>query len=241
MAAHYRNLLEGAAEDVERRLSELPLLTEGELRQVVVEWNATGRDYPRAASLAALFEAQVERTPEAAALAFEGKLLTYRELNREANRLANHLVSLGVGPEVRVGICVERSLEMVVGLLGILKAGGAYVPLDPSYPEDRLAFMLADADVPVLLTQARLSASLPAHGARVIHLDADDGALAQSSDANPGVVVSPDVLAYVIYTSGSTGRPKGAMNTQAGIYNRLFWMQEEYGLTESDRVLQRGW
>src|SRR5204862_3725545 len=143
----------------------------------------------------------VERTPEAVAVAFEGQALTYRELNREANRLANHLLSLGVGPEVRVGICVERSLEMVVGLLGILKAGGAYVPIDPTYPEDRLAFMLADAKVPVLLTQAHLSAGLPAHGARLIHLDGGDEALAQASEKDPAIRVDPRGLAYVIYTS----------------------------------------
>jgi amino acid adenylation domain-containing protein/non-ribosomal peptide synthase protein (TIGR01720 family) len=239
MATHYQTLLQGAAEDPERRVSELPILTAAERDQVLVEWNATARQYPREATLAALFEAQVERTPEAVAVSFEESRLTYGELNRQANRLAHHLVSLGVGPEVPVGICVERSLEMVVGLLGILKAGGAYVPIDPTYPEDRLAFMLADADVPVLLTQEHLSAGLPAHRARVIHLDRIDESIARASDANPAIPVDPRNLAYVIYTSGSTGRPKGAMNSHAGICNRLFWMQEAYGLGASDRVLQK--
>src|SRR3954467_11980221 len=171
MATHYQTLLQAAAEDPALRLSELAVLTAAERDQVLVGWNATAREYPREATLPALFAAQVERTPEAVAVAFEGQALTYRELNREANRLANHLLSLGVGPEVRVGICVERSLEMVVGLLGILKAGGAYVPLDPAYPQERLAFMLVDSQTPVLLTQQHLREKLPGQPAAVVCLD----------------------------------------------------------------------
>ena len=157
-----------------------------------------------------MFEAQVERTPNAIAVVFEGEHLTYQELNSKANQLAYYLQKLGVGPEVLVGICVERSMEMVVGLLRILKAGGAYVPLDPSYPKERLAFMLADAQVPVLLVQERLRTTLPEHDAHVIYLDTDWQHILVS-EGLPISGITIDNLAYVIYTSGSTGKPKGAM------------------------------
>src|SRR5207249_1430675 len=169
-----------------------------------------------------LFEAQVGRTPDAVAVVFENERLTYRELDDRANRLASSLRSLDVRPEVLVGLCVERSLEMVVGMLGILKAGGAYVPLDPAYPQDRLAFMLQDAEVSVLLTQQRMAEGLPRHTARMICLDTDWGDIAQECDENPTSRATPENLAYVIYTSGSTGRPKGVAiehrNTVAFIY-----------------------
>src|SRR5262249_7982371 len=145
MVGHFQTLLAGTVADPEQRLSDLPFLTEEERRQLLVEWNATQADYPRDQCIHQLFEAQGERTPEATAVIFEEEQLTYRELNRRANQLAHHLRALGVGPEVLVGICMERSVEMVVGLLGILKAGGAYVPLDPAYPKERLAFILKDA------------------------------------------------------------------------------------------------
>ena len=151
----------------------------------------------------------MERSPDAIAVVFEDKQLTYRELNQRANTIAHHLKTLGVEPEVLVGICVERSLEMIVGLLGILKAGGAYVPLDPTYPTDRLHYMLEDASVQVLLTQARLVESLPKHNARVVCLDMEERAIALLSESNPISGVVSSNLAYVIYTSGSTGLPKG--------------------------------
>jgi amino acid adenylation domain-containing protein len=236
---HYRVLLEEIVADPQRRVEELPLLTEAERRQILEEWNDTGVDYRGDSLLHRLVEAQVERTPDAVAVAFEREGLTYRELNRRANQLANHLVKLGVGPEVLVGICMERSLEMVVGLLGILKAGGAYVPLDPAYPRERLAFMLEDAEVGVLVTQERLLGELPVHGAPVVCLDRDRSVIDRESDRPPSVDVGPDNLAYVIFTSGSTGRPKGAMNTHRGITNRLVWMQDRYRLGSEDRVLQK--
>ena len=172
-------------------------------------------------------------------MVFEEKELTYRELNARANQLAHYLRSVGIGPEVLVGLCLERSIEMVVGIVGIVKAGGAYVPLDPSYPVERLAFMLEDAQVPVLLTQAHLVGQLPEGSARVICLDRDWQAISAESVENPVSAVTPENLAYVIYTSGSTGKPKGAMNTHKGICNRLLWMQEAYQLTDADRVLQK--
>ncbi len=239
LLGHYGRLLEGVVADPDCRISALPLLSEEERRQVLVEWNRTERELPRDATLAGLFEAQVERTPDAVAVVFEGESVSYRELNRRANRLAHRLRTLGVAPEVRVGVCTERSLEMVVALLGVLKAGGAYVALDPGYPEARLSFMLADAAVPVLLTQARLVASLPPLPARVVLLDAEEETAAGEADANPGIATSPQGLAYVIYTSGSTGQPKGAMNTHAGICNRLLDMQERHRLSPADRVLQK--
>src|SRR6185312_14573078 len=231
--------LEGLASDPERRLSELPLLSTVESRQLV-EWNATAADYPRDRCLHEWISAQAARTPEAVAVTFGDESLTYGELEADAVSLAAELRRLGVEPETRVGICVERSLEMMVGLLAILKAGGAYVPLDPSYPAERLAFMLEDSqqglESPVLLTQRRLLDVLPAHGARVVCLD---DPLPAEPDTELPTGPRPSNLAYVIYTSGSTGRPKGAMNSHRGIVNRLLWMQEEYGLTADDRVVQK--
>ncbi len=182
----------------------------------------------------------MRRTPDAVALIFEGRQLTFRQLDLRANQLANALRTHGVGVETLVAICVERSLEMVVGLLGILKAGAAYVPLDPDYPSERLAYMLADAKAPVLLTQERFKTKLPVvNGAEVIYLDCGWDVIARESESAPEVDVQPENLAYVIYTSGSTGQPKGAMNTHRGIRNRLLWMQDAYRLEPPDRVLQK--
>jgi non-ribosomal peptide synthetase component F len=166
------------------------------------------------------------RTPEAVAVVCGEARLSYRELNARANQLADYLRALGVGPEVRVGICLERSLELMVGLLGILKAGGAYVPLDPSYPKERLTFMLADADVAVLVTQARLQESLPAHAAEVVCLDTDWETVAWESEANPASGVTAANLAYIIYTSGSTGRPKGVAIEHRSAVSLLEWAGE---------------
>jgi len=186
-----------------------------------------------------LFETQVEQTPDAIAVVFENEHLTYRELNQRANAVAHYLQQLGVKPEVLVGICMERSLEMVVGLLGILKAGGAYVPLDPEYPPERLAFMLQDAQVAVLLTQEKQIARLPNYQTHIICLDTEWEKISGEQKTNPVSDVRSENLAYVIYTSGSTGTPKGAMNTHRGICNRLLWMQQAYQLTSQDRVLQK--
>ncbi len=220
-------------------MSDLPLLTNAERHQLLVEWNQTQVDYPRDRCLHELIEEQVARAPEATAVSFEDKELTYRQLNERANQLARYLQGLGVGADTLVAICMERSLEMVVGLLGILKAGGAYVPLDPEYPKERLAFMLEDAGVPVLLTHAPVAALLPAHSCRIVRLDADWPRIAGESVGNATSSVRAEHLAYMIYTSGSTGRPKGAMNTHVAIVNRLLWMQDAYRLTPSDRILQK--
>ncbi|MCB0155794.1 MAG: amino acid adenylation domain-containing protein [Anaerolineae bacterium] len=239
MLGHLEMLLTGMATDLEQPLKQLPLLTAAERRQILVEWNNTQRDYPPEATLQQLFEAQVARTPQAIALTFAETALTYDALNEQANQLAHHLRSLGVGPEVLVGIFMERSLEMVISIYAVIKAGGAYVPLDPDYPAERVAFMLADAAVPVLLTQQKLRNALPESTARVICLDSEQANLAAHSSENPISEVTAAQLAYVIFTSGSTGQPKGVMNTHRGICNRLFWMQEAYQLTPADRVLQK--
>ncbi|HWS86516.1 MAG TPA: amino acid adenylation domain-containing protein [Pyrinomonadaceae bacterium] len=236
---YFETLLETCAANPDLRLSDLTLLGEAERRQLLVEWNGAREDYGRPSLLHRLFEEQAELTPDAMALAFEGTRLSYRELNERANRLAHDLRARGVGPDVLVGVLMERSLEMVVGLLGILKAGGAYVPFDPSYPEERLAFMFADARARVLLTQERFAGRLPAHAAEVVCLDSDWESIAGGRADNPAVEVSDSNLAYVIYTSGSTGRPKGAMNTHRAICNRLLWMQAAYRLTAADRVVQK--
>lgn len=211
------------------------LLTETERHKLLVEWNNTTSDYPDDKCIHQLFEATVERSKEAVAVVFEGEQLTYGELNARANQLAHYLQALGVGPEVLVGICVERSLEMVVGLLGILKAGGAYVPLDPAYPQERLAFMLEDASVPVLLTQAQQQKKLPPHSARVVCLDKDWSEIAFQSEENPTSGVTAENLSYVMYTSGSTGKPKGVCCCHTGVVNLYADFQSKKPLSVGDR------
>ncbi|GAB4380654.1 MAG: amino acid adenylation domain-containing protein [Elainellaceae cyanobacterium] len=201
-------------------------------------WNHTQMDYPRDSCIQQLFEAQVKRSPDAIAVISEGKSLTYKQLNQQANQLAHHLCTLGVKPETLVGIYVERSPEMIVGLLAILKAGGAYVPLTPGTPRDRLSFILAETQASIILTQAGLLNDLPIHQATVVCLDADWETIAGYSSENPDCQTTSSNLMYVIYTSGSTGQPKGVMVTHGGICNQLFWRQTTFPLTPTDRILQ---
>jgi amino acid adenylation domain-containing protein/non-ribosomal peptide synthase protein (TIGR01720 family) len=235
MAGHLQNLLTGILAHPDQSLASLPLLTPDE-QQELIDWNKTSFNYEQALCLHQLCEAQAERTPDALAVKFGDEALTYRQLNRRANQLAHHLRKLGVGPETRVGICTERSVEMVVGLLGILKAGGAYLPLDSAYPRERLSFMLEDAQIRVLLTQERLGYTPPARVAHVIYLDADWETVARESSDNPLNLASLDNLAYVIYTSGSTGRPKGVEVPHRGLLNLVNWHQQFYSLTPADRA-----
>jgi len=239
MLEQLQRLLKAFAGQPQTRLSELPLLSDSDKKEILVDWNATEVDYPKHRFIHQLFEAQVEKTPDVVALSFEKQVLSYAELNAKANRLAHYLRSKGVGPDVLVGICVERSLEMVIGLLAILKAGGAYVPLDPGYPQDRLDFMLHDVNAPIVLAQEACRGKLEASTATVLCLDSEWHKVASASDANPDVPLGPENLAYCIYTSGSTGQPKGAGVPHQGILNRLQWMQEQYGLDRTDRVLQK--
>lgn len=237
MAGHYQTLLEGIVTDPDRKLSELPILTNSERHQLLVEWNQTQRDYPRNKCVHELFEEQVERMPEAVAVVFENEQLTYRELNMRANQLAHHLRKLSVGPDTLVGICLERSLEMVVGLLGVLKAGGAYVPLDPQYPNERLAFMLQDSKASVLLTQRQFVERLGQAGLPIICLDSDCELFASESQENLHGSVGPENLIYVIYTSGSTGIPKGAGVYHHSFMNLMHWFLKEFTFGVSDKVL----
>src|SRR5260370_19984325 len=221
---HFQTLPEGIAADPKQRLSALPLLKDAERKQLLVEWNDTRADYPKAKCLHQLFEDQVQRAPEAVAVAFADEQLTYRELNQRADGLAAELRALGVGPDVRVALCVQRVLEMMVGLLGILKAGGCYVPLDPAYPKERLAFMLEDSQAPLVVTQDRLQAHFKFEAPKLKLLCVDAPRFSHAPAPQPSGVTRAEPnrpvasgkskatdLAYLIYTSASTGHPKGAM------------------------------
>ena len=239
-AEHLRNVLESAVAHPDARISDLPLLSSGERALVVRTWNDTATQYPSDATLVSLLAEQAAKTPNAVAVEDERRSLTYGELDSAATSLARRLRSASVGSGSLVGICAERSVELVVALVAIIKTGGAYVPLDPDYPADRLAFMLDDASVGALLTTASLAARLPALAsvsARTLFID--DAADARDESRDPLPHVAPADAAYMIYTSGSTGRPKGALNAHRGIVNRLLWMQSEYRLGASDVVLQK--
>ncbi len=237
MLGHLQTLLEGIVANPEQRLADLPLLTPSEWQQVAQEWNATEAAYPQDQCVPELFEAQAVQQPDAVAVAFEDQHMTYQALNHSANQLAHTLRQLGVSVETLVGVFMERSVEMVVGLLGILKAGAAYVPLDPGYPPERVAFMAADAGAKVLLAQKHMADRLPQLAATVVYVD--ELAKTSPDSPNPVSAVCAENLAYVIYTSGSTGQPKGAMNTHGGLRNRLQWMQAAYHLDQTDRVLHK--
>jgi amino acid adenylation domain-containing protein len=237
MAEQFQTLLSSIVKSPSARVNALPLLNETERQRQLVAWNDTASDYAWIPCLHRMFESQAERTPEAVAAVFRGERLSYRELNERANRVAHGLRAEGVGPEVRVGICFERSLEMLVAVVGVLKAGGAYVPLDPVYPKDRIAFMLEDMQARVLLTQEKLVAGLPPHAGRTLCLDSDWEMFAGQSAENPTAVTTNRNLAYIIYTSGSTGRPKGVMIDHLGAANTIVDMNERYGVGTGDRIL----
>ncbi|GAA6623227.1 amino acid adenylation domain-containing protein [Scytonema sp. NUACC26] len=237
MSGHFQMLLEGIVANPEQPLSELPLLTAAERHQLLVEWNNNRADYSQEQCIHKLFEQRVEQNPNARALVFENEQLTYQELNNRANKLARYLRTLGVGPEVLVSIYVERSLEMVVGLLGILKAGGAYVPLDPSYPKERLAFMLENSQPLVLLTQESLKTEISEFTETIVCFDTDSSVIAQQSEENLNQTAVPVNLAYVIYTSGSTGKPKGVQVTHANLCHYAQAMGNALCITAEDVYL----
>lgn len=234
---HYQHLLEGIIAHPDQRVTTLPILSHTERQQLVVEWNETLRDYPNTTSLHQLFETQVSNTPDAMAVVHEDQQLTYRELNRRGNQLAHFLQGQGVGPDVRVGLCLERGLDMVVGLLGILKAGGAYVPLDPTYPKERLFYIIKDSRPKFLVTQYGLVEGLGPKELPRIYLDRDGTSLAGFPDHNPVSFNSVQSLAYLIYTSGSTGQPKGVMIPHGAVVNLLLSQQERVTLDPTDVVL----
>ncbi|MGZ0700663.1 amino acid adenylation domain-containing protein [Pseudomonas piscis] len=235
---YLQRVLHAMVADDQTRLEQVPLLDQAQRRQLLEGFNATARDYPLEQTLHGLFEAQVLRSPEALAVQAGEQRLSYRQLNQQANQLAGHLLQLGVGPDQRVAICVERGLEMVVGLLAILKAGGAYVPIDPTYPAERIAYMLQDSAPQVVLAQATTLDLLGEPGVPVV--DLEQPVWSRQPRINPRLEgLTPRHLAYVIYTSGSTGQPKGAMNEHRAVVNRLLWMQEQYRLDANDAVLQK--
>jgi amino acid adenylation domain-containing protein/non-ribosomal peptide synthase protein (TIGR01720 family) len=239
MIGHLRHLLESIAARPEQPIAELELLPEAERTRLLRGLNDTAAEYRRELCVHELFEQQVERTPTAIALVSGAEELTYAELNSRANQLAHYLRERGVRADTPVGVCLERSAEMVVALLGVLKAGGCYVPLDPEYPRERLSFMLADSRVRLLLTQRRVAGALPQHAAEEVRLDADWEEIAQSPDMNLAAAAAPESLAYIIYTSGSTGRPKGVMIPRRALHNHMAWMLSRFPLTSEDAVIQK--
>jgi amino acid adenylation domain-containing protein len=252
MAGHLRRVLEAIVADSNQRISILPVLTAVELHQLLLEWNDTAAEYPKDKCIHELFEEQVEKTPDSIAVSFDGQQLTYSELNARANQLAHYLQNRGVGPESLVAICLDRSLQMVVVLLGILKAGGAYVPLDPTYPKERLRFMVQDAQVAVLVTQENTivnerSTIQAAESSwwsfdsriQVVRLDRDWPRIATEEPYNLREQFDSESLAYVIYTSGSTGQPKGVMISHQSVVNHLCWARRAFSITSDDRVLHK--
>ena len=237
MIEHFRTLLEGIASNPDARLSDLAMLTSVERRQLV-EWNRTEASYPKDRFLHELIAEQANHTPDAVAAVLENETLTYAQLDRRSNQLAHHLRNLGVGPEVVVGLCMERSLEMLVGLIGILKAGGAYLPLDPAYPSERLAFMLEDARAAVLVTQAELQVRISEYCSAIVRLDVDWPTIARQHTTAPTSNLHSQNTAYVIYTSGSTGKPKGVAVAHSGISNLAAAQIDRFCITASSRVLQ---
>lgn len=239
MIGHYETLLQSIVANPAQRIGELPLLTKKEEQQLLVEWNETAVPFPDELSLVDLFETQAAANPEAIAVIFEQEQLTWRELNERANRLAHHLKKLGVQCDELVGICMERSVEMLVAVHGVLKAGAAFFPLDPEYPSERLLYLLRDAQAPVLLCQKRFAEMAITEQTKVICLDAAWETFAGESSENIEVKPAAEDLAYVIYTSGSTGQPKGVMVPHRAICNHLFWMQSCFPLARPDRLLQK--
>jgi amino acid adenylation domain-containing protein len=236
---HYRTLLAAIVRDPGQRIDELPLLTEEEEAQLKLEWNDTHFEGSRDTLLHELFSDQAARTPQNTALEFKGERLTYEELDRRTNQLARHLLTLGVRPDTLVPLCAERSLEMVIGMIGILKAGGAYVPVDPDYPRQRIAHILQEVRSPVVLSQQRLLDRLPLGCGRIVNLDAQWSEISEASTDPVPRTANPSNIAYVIYTSGSTGRPKGVLIPHSGICNLMSWMQCRYQIGESDALLQK--
>ena len=238
MENHLQTLLLEISNNVEQNIGQIPLLTEAEKHQLEVVWNENQTNYAHEKCIHELFEMSLERSPDSVAVVFEDQILTYQELNHRANQLAYHLQSLGVKPDTLVGICTERSLEMVVGLLGILKAGGACLPLDPSYPKERLAFMLSDSSVSILLTQKKLVGKLPEQKVHTVYLEMDWGTTQNESQENLLSVVRPENIAYVIYTSGSTGKPKGVVMRHLSLANLILWQVQTIRSACSARTLQ---
>ena len=239
MIGHFQTLLEGIAANSEQRVSELPLLTDPEKHQLLVEWNDTRTDYPKDKRIHELFEEQTEKTPDAVAVVFDEQRLTYRELNSRANQLAHYLQKLGVSPGVPVGICLERSLELAIGLLAVVKAGGVYVPLDPAYPRERIALILEDTQAPFIVSIQSLVAQLSSYRApQLIILETAQQDIAHEDHSNPRLAIAADNPAYVLYTSGSSGKPKGVVMGHGAVANLISWQVENFSAPLPARTLQ---
>jgi amino acid adenylation domain-containing protein len=238
MVGHFENLLKSIVDNPDSKISRLPILTPAERHRVLVEWNDTRLEFDASRGICRRIEEQAHRSPDAVALQMADERLTYRELNEWANQLSHHLKSLGVGPQVVVGISIDRSFELIIALIAVLKAGGAYLPLDPDYPQSRLAFMMEDARVAAVLTMADHKASLPADGVPLICMDTDRETIAGYPTDNPPQHAAPDHPAYIIYTSGSTGMPKGVMIHHRSMLNFVQSASREYAITADDRILQ---
>jgi amino acid adenylation domain-containing protein len=239
LLGHFQRLLEGIVEDPDQRIADLPLLSDAEKHRLLIEWNATGKDYPRDKCIHELFEEQVELAPEAAAVVFGNRQITYRELNGRASQLAHYLRRQGVRPDTLVALFMQRSLELVIAILGVLKAGAAYMPIDTDLPVERIEFLLRDSCAGLILTQDKFRGGVASFAGEVVCLDGDRTKASDESRENPEPAALGHHAAYVIYTSGSTGTPKGVVNIHDGLRNRIQWMQQSYRLTASDRVLQK--
>jgi amino acid adenylation domain-containing protein len=239
MIEHFQTLLEAAASGMGRSIDELPFMREAERQQLLVEWNDTAADGGRNGCVHELFEEQARKTPHAAAVQYDRRQWTYEDLNHRANQLAHYLRKLGVGPEVRVGICLHRSFEMVFGLLGILKAGGTYIPLDPDYPQERLAYLIQDAETKILLIHDQTSQFIAESGVRIVHLNEDWHKIDAESCRDLQINTFPENTAFVIYTSGSTGNPKGVVVPHRALWNQLLWAAREFRISEADRFLHK--
>jgi amino acid adenylation domain-containing protein/non-ribosomal peptide synthase protein (TIGR01720 family) len=239
MAKHFENLLANIVKNPELNISKIDVLDQGEKYTILKEWNHTRHIYPTGINICQMIEKHADQFRDEIAVVFENKILTYGELNKNANQLASYLKKMGIGPEILVGVCMERSLEMVIALLGILKAGGAYVPVDPDYPKGRLELIVKDARMPIVLIQSRFKLLTEEWKTKIISVDSEWDTISKENPANLESKVVPDNLMYVIYTSGSTGKPKGVMNTYGALYNRLMWHQKAFCLQKHDRVLQK--
>jgi syringomycin synthetase protein SyrE len=238
MLGHLRNVIVGMSVEVRRRVSELEMLSEEERRQLLEEWNWTEAEYPKEKCVHELFEEQAERTPEAVALEYEGQEISYGELNRRANQLGQYLKRLGVGPEVLVGVYLERSVEMIIALIGVLKAGGVYVPIDPANPKNRVGLIVEDAELEIIVTKEQLREALSAQSARLIGIDRDWREIERASERAPQVKLDRENLVCVLYTSGSTGKPKGVEIKHGGLINYISYRVQELKMREDDRCLQ---
>jgi non-ribosomal peptide synthetase component F len=232
MADHFRIFLNDIVSNPEKKISELRLLSIEEEDKILYKWNDTEHTFEDFICLHKLIEEQVNKTPDNIAVVFEDKHLTYKELNKRSNKLAHLLIRRGAGPHTLTGICAERSLEMVIAILGVLKAGGAYIPIDPEYPRDRVDFMISDSKAKIIITQKNIAEKLPEDLAEVFLLDDDKNEISKQDDTDIENNTALENPAYVIYTSGSTGMPKGVMISHASIVNHMLWMKEEFGFAQ---------